>query len=107
MDICILKVMKMKYTYITSVFLLVFSLLLPSCGNAPVERQAAEEQSVADTVSALPQMDSLRCVEGKVKSGQFFSTLMTGLGLNAQEAYDLTIACDTVFNVQNRRVGTE
>ena len=99
--------MKMKYTYITSVFLLVFSLLLPSCGNAPVERQAAEEQSVADTVSALPQMDSLRCVEGKVKSGQFFSTLMTGLGLNAQEAYDLTIACDTVFNVKNLRVGNE
>ena len=107
MDICILKVMKMKYTYITSVFLLLFSLLLPSCGNAPVERPAAEEQSVADTVSALPQMDSLRCVEGKVKSGQFFSTLMTGLGLNAQEAYDLTIACDTVFNVKNLRVGNE
>jgi murein DD-endopeptidase MepM/ murein hydrolase activator NlpD len=97
----------MKYTYIASAFLLLFSLLFPSCGNAPVERTAAEEQSVADTVSALPQMDSLRCVEGKVKSGQFFSTLMTGLGLNAQEAYDLTIACDTVFNVKNLRVGNE
>ena len=97
----------MKYSYIASAFLLLFSLLFPSCGNAPVERPAAEEQSDADTVSALPQMDSLRCVEGKVKSGQFFSTLMTGLGLNAQEAYDLTLACDTVFNVKNLRVGNE
>ena len=70
----------MKYSYIASAFLLLFSLLFPSCGNAPVERTAAEEQSVADTVSALPPMDSLRCVEGKVKSGQFFSTLMTEIG---------------------------
>jgi murein DD-endopeptidase MepM/ murein hydrolase activator NlpD len=31
--------------------------------------------------------------------------MMTGLGLSAQEAYDLTIACDTIFNVKNLRVG--
>ena len=97
----------MKYTSIISAFLLVSTLLFPSCGNAPVEEQTVTEQPVEDTAPALPSLDSLRCVEGKVKSGQFFSTLMTGLGLNAQEAYDLTMACDTVFDVKNLRVGNE
>ena len=99
--------MKMKYTSIISAFLLVSTLLFPSCGNAPVEEQTVTGQLVEDTAPALPSLDSLRCVEGKVKSGQFFSTLMTGLGLNAQEAYDLTMACDTVFDVKNLRVGNE
>ena len=49
--------------------------------------------------------DSLECVEGKVKNGQFFSTLLMSLGLDAQQAYDLTMACDTVFDVKTLRVG--
>lgn len=99
--------MKMKYTSIISAFLLVSTLLFSSCVNTSKEVQTADEQAVVDTLSVLPSLDSLRCVEGKVKSGQFFSTLMTGLGLNAQEAYDLTMACDTVFDVKNLRVGNE
>ena len=99
--------MKMKYTSIISAFLLVSTLLFSSCVNTSKEVQTADEQAVEDTLSVLPSLDSLRCVEGKVKSGQFFSTLMTGLGLNAQEAYDLTMACDTVFDVKNLRVGNE
>ena len=97
----------MKYTSIISAFLLVSTLLFSSCVNTSKEVQTADEQVVEDTLSVLPSLDSLRCVEGKVKSGQFFSTLMTGLGLNAQEAYDLTMACDTVFDVKNLRVGNE
>lgn len=99
--------MKMKYTSIISAFLLVSTLLFSSCVNTSKEVQTADEQAVEDILSVLPSLDSLRCVEGKVKSGQFFSTLMTGLGLNAQEAYDLTMACDTVFDVKNLRVGNE
>lgn len=99
--------MKMKYTSIISAFLFVSTLLFSSCVNTSKEVQTADEQAVVDTLSVLPSLDSLRCVEGKVKSGQFFSTLMTGLGLNAQEAYDLTMACDTVFDVKNLRVGNE
>ena len=99
--------MKMKYTSIISAFLLVSTLLFSSCVNTSKEVQTADEQAVEDTLSVLPSLDSLRCVEGKVKSGQFFSSLMTGLGLNAQEAYDLTMACDTVFDVKNLRVGNE
>ena len=49
--------------------------------------------------------DSLECVEGKVKDGQFFSTLMTKLGMSAQQAYDLTLACKDVFDVKSLRVG--
>lgn len=49
--------------------------------------------------------DSLRCEEGKVKSGQFFSTLLGSLGMTAQDAYSLTQACDTVFDVRTLRVG--
>jgi murein DD-endopeptidase MepM/ murein hydrolase activator NlpD len=49
--------------------------------------------------------DSLRCVEGKVKSGQFFSNLFGSLGMSAQEAYNLAQACDTLFDVKTLRVG--
>ena len=59
----------MKYTSIISAFLLVSTLLFPSCGNAPVEEQTVTGQPVEDTAPALPSLDSLRCVEGKVKSG--------------------------------------
>ena len=49
--------------------------------------------------------DSLDCVEGKVKDGQFFSTLMMKLGMSAQQAYDLTLACKDIFDVKGLRVG--
>ena len=49
--------------------------------------------------------DSLRCVEGKVRNGQFFSTLMMDLGMGAQAAYDLTQACGRTFDVKSLRVG--
>ena len=83
------------------------ALILNSCGNGGTKEISAEDQviEVAEQASQLPSLDSLRCQEGKVRNGQFFSTMMTGLGLSAQEAYDLTIACDTVFNVKNLRVG--
>lgn len=49
--------------------------------------------------------DSLESVSGKVKKGQFFSNLLTGLGLSAGDAYDLTQACGEVFDVRTLRVG--
>lgn len=51
--------------------------------------------------------DSLECVEGKVKDGQYFSTLMTKLGMSAQQAYDLTLACKDVFDVKGLRIGNK
>ncbi len=51
--------------------------------------------------------DSLDVVDGKVKSGQFFSTLLSGLGMSQNEAYDLTMACDSIFDVKTLRVGND
>ena len=42
--------------------------------------------------AALPQLDSLDCRSGKVRSGQFFSTLLTSLGLS-------NLAVDTAIRV--------
>lgn len=97
----------MKFKNKISIFALACALISSSCASRGTDETVIEEQpvEVADQTSALPSLDSLRCHEGKVKNGQYFSNLMTGLGLSAQEAYDLTIACDTVFNVKNLRVG--
>ena len=50
-------------------------------------------------------LDSLTFEDGKVRNGQFFSTLLTSLGLSASEAYNLTQACASVFDVRTLRVG--
>ena len=68
--------------------------------ESPAERMASHEP-LADIFG----LDSLRCEEGKVKNGQFFSTLLEKLGLSARESYDLTQATDTVFDPRNLRVG--
>ena len=99
----------MKFQSILSAAALSFVIILSSCGNGRTDEIMIEDQpsELTGQASGLPSLESLRCHEGKVKNGQFFSTLMTGLGLTAQEAYDLTIACDTVFNVKALRVGNE
>ena len=73
-------------------------------GSAP---EAATE-CAAEDVSALPpgfSPDSLMAVDGKVGRGEFFSTLLMRLGMSASEAYALSAACDTVFDVRSLRVG--
>lgn len=78
-----------------------------SCGHVPSETEVPVE--ISDTLSVDDDMgfcpDSLVSREGKVKSGQFFSNLMGSLGMSVQDAYDLTLACDTVFDVRSLRVG--
>ena len=89
-----------------------------SCGRKAVEIPAAElVDGIDNTLSPAERMashepladifglDSLRCEDGKVKNGQFFSTLLEKLGLTAREAYDLTQATDSVFDPRNLRVG--
>ena len=79
-----------------------------SCGQKKTESQVEEctecvSGSVVYPMGFCP--DSLECVEGVVKNGQFFSTLMMKLGLDAQQAYDLTQASKDVFDVRTLRVG--
>ena len=97
---------------------LIFSALLiafASCGrkgeNAVSDSASSTcglECSVGDPDGAdgvLPCLDSLDCKEGRVRKGQFFSPLLTSLGMSANEAYNLTQACAGVFDVRTLRVG--
>ena len=63
----------------------------------------SESQNVESPLGFNP--DSLTVKEGKVKNGQFFSTLLGSLGMSAQESYNLTQACGDVFDVRSLRVG--
>ena len=80
-----------------------------SCGRGKDSSENPEIEAVADTVAVADPLgfcpDSLSVTEGKVKNGQFFSTLLGSLGMSAQEAYNLTQACGDVFDVKTLRVG--
>jgi murein DD-endopeptidase MepM/ murein hydrolase activator NlpD len=91
----------MKRIYI----LLAVALIAVSCKTSENAQIVSEEQQ---TVEAHPfgfNPDSLRCVQGEVKNGQFFSNLLTSLGMSAQDGYNLTMACADVFDVKTLRVG--
>ena len=71
------------------------------------KKDVIEDEEVAEVVEHPYGFcpDSLEYVEGKVKNGQYFSTLMTRLGMTNQQAYDLTLACKGIFDVKTLRVG--
>lgn len=89
---------------------LLCTVFFASCGR---KGEAVSCESCADTeacsydASLRFNPDSLECREGKVGKGQFFSTLLNDLGMGAQDAYDLTMACDPVFDVKSLRVGNQ
>ena len=82
-----------------------------SCGRKGESAEALaqtilnESENVEESSRLHPCMDSLICREGKVRNGQFFSTLLTSLGLSAGEAYNLTQNCGDVFDVRTLRIG--
>ena len=82
-----------------------------SCGRKGESRDAVTgtlsegAELVEDSSHMYPSLDSLDCREGNVRNGQFFSTLLTSLGLSASEAYNLAQACSDVFDVRTLRVG--
>ena len=84
-------------------------LLVCSCGRSEATHEnecltsVTHEQFEENKLGFCP--DSLRCQDGKVKSGQFFSNLLGSLGMTAQQAYNLTQVCDTLFDVRTLRVG--
>ena len=92
---------------LTAALAAVFVFFAVSCSKGEKVETVVEEIAVEDTVGTSLGFcpDSLRMVEGKVKSGQFFSNLLGGLGMSQQEAYNLTVACDSVFDVKTLRVG--
>ena len=95
---------------ISNILVIVLAAAFSSCGRSSSSTdELISEQHFAEQVGEVQVLgfnaDSLRCEEGKVKSGQFFSTLLGSLGMTAQEAYNLTQVCDSVFDVRNLRVG--
>ena len=92
---------------LTAALAAVFAFFPVSCSKGENVETVVEEIEVEDTLDNSLGFcpDSLRMVEGKVKSGQFFSNLLGGLGMSQQEAYNLTVACDSVFDVKTLRVG--
>jgi hypothetical protein len=103
--------MKLRINHYAIFFVLlsaVFSAVFPSCANRTFETSSADAEPV-DTVEVAYPLgfcpDSLDMKEGKVKNGQYFTTLMTGLGMTQQQAYDLSLACEDVFDVKALRVG--
>lgn len=82
--------------------------IVSSCGNKVSEEKVEVVEYVDNERSTSPFgfcEDSLTVVEGKVKNGQFFSTLLGSLGMSAQDAYNLTQACASVFDVKTLRIG--
>lgn len=92
---------------------LIFSALILASCSCEKSEEVVEETPVAvdSTVTltgvegAIARMQSMRVVEGKVKSGEFFSVLMANLGMGGTAAYNLAESCKDVFDVRNLRVG--
>ena len=94
-------------TIFPSVLLLVCSV---SCGRGGQDRTDGHaEENIADSteVYGIQGFDAgnytLR--EDKVRRGEFFADLLMKLGMDAQQAYNLSASCDTVFDVRTLRVG--
>lgn len=96
--------MKKGYIYAFAALL----CLCVACGRKEAS-QVVEvidiEESPAPALGFVP--DSLDMRSGEVKNGQFFSTLLGGLGMSQQEAYNLTEATKEVFDVKTLRVGKQ
>ena len=77
-----------------------------SCARSSQQELTEPVTEASDTLSNALGFcpDSLEMREGKVKSGQFFSNLLGSLGITQKDAYDLTLACDSVFDVRTLRV---
>lgn len=92
--------------YIASLMSALACVFFLSCTRSSQTEIAEEVEETGDMLSDVLGFcpDSLEMREGKVKSGQFFSTLLGNLGMTQKEAYDLTIACDSVFDVRTLRV---
>ena len=93
----------------TALSVAVFVFFALSCGKDVPKVENVEMKVVhSEQESGLGFCpDSLDVVEGKVKNGQFFSTLLTSLGMSQKDAYELTQASDSVFDVKNFRVGNK
>ena len=91
---------------IVSFLLSICCVLFSACSGEDVQNTPIVQIEDGSTVAPLGfNTDSLNIVEGKIRNGQFFSTLLGELGMSQKEAYDLGMSCDSVFDVRTLRVG--
>ncbi len=89
-----------------SVIVSISCVFFASCSGPAVQETSAVEEQADSVVCPLGfSTDSLKMIEGNVRSGQFFSNLLGDLGMSQNDAYNLSIACDSVFDVKSLRVG--
>lgn len=80
--------------------------LINSCSGGKNNSEECENVKVESQDHGLGFCpDSLESRNAKVKSGQFFSKLLGDLGMTQREAYELTEACDSIFDPRDLRVG--
>ncbi len=84
-------------------FLAITVLCLTSCGN---RHSKTDIQQQNDSIPPLGfwEEDFIK-EEGEVPKGETFSTLFIHAGMSASDAYNLTQACDSIFNVRLIRIG--
>ncbi len=89
--------------------------------NVQVDRIAAEEGQIADSVEVLSAEDAgqnedvvseysisvsdFESVEGSIRKGEFFSTLMTRLGASQSDIYTLDALAKGVFDMRQIKAG--
>lgn len=82
--------------------------LAPERGEVPVQEVAPED---GDTLDAVPvyeyniPISDYRKVEGSIRRGEFFSTLMTRLGASQADIYALDAKSRGVFDMRQIKVG--
>ena len=99
----------------TSISILLSALSLYFCVSCAEDKpknistvETVEQEEIVSQQEVHPTgfcPDTLVMKEGTVQKGQFFSNLLTSLGMSYSESYDLTQACDTIFDVRTLRVG--
>ena len=92
----------------TAILLAVF-FLAAGCGGRQAGMQEETAAAATDEEASAGFWgfceDSLSVEENRVRSGDFFSTILMRNGISAQDAYNLSDASDSIFDVASIRIG--
>ena len=81
----------------------VIAMSFPSC-KSDSKQETAEIQK--DTIYPLGFCtDSFRLVSGKVRNGSTFTNVLTDIGMSNEEAYNMIMATDSIFEPKKLRAG--
>ena len=90
----------MKHQALSSILLAAILI----CACSPKSSRTANDEETAIPPIGF-RAEDYRCEESKVRNGEAFTTLMSRLGLGANQSYQLAQICDTVFDVRKLRAG--